>query len=427
MTRTHKEHYQTAGKITVISVAWLMAVTAYADEGVIADFFRGSEMKTTGIGTTCQDDPGATFPYEVISGLTASVSGGYHFSNAGHHYVSGDTQIAVYTSFDPADPTANRLGWAVADTVYDGGAISLDAGTEYTMVVQSFGCGGDAMERGEWSFVYRGPGQLSGPSIYPLPSYGSGSITGSSPTFGSPACGNVRYEQVGPVRVPVTGDYRYSDTSVHFDLDIEVYFYENSFDPNDPETNIIRFEDDGGTVALEEGTDYYLVIVPFACQEELGDYQMVLLGPSGEFVITEGVNGAWINLETLGQGQLVDVYPDSNTFFSAWFTWDITQPGPEETADVGDPNHRWFTASGGYQGDTATLDVYLASGGLFDDPAPVENNVNGTMTMRFLSCSEAEVTYNVGEYAGSFTANKIAGDNNATCEMLMEQHKVPVQ
>ena len=419
-----------AGRVLAAACAVLMTsttLTAVADEGIVAGFFRGSEIRVPAVGNVCFDSPGETFVTDVATGITASVSGGYDFSNTGHHY-GGETQIAFYTSFDPADPTANRVGWTTLETTFDQGAIQLQAGTEYTMVVQSFDCGGIGDDRGEWSYAYRGPGMLSGPGIHPLPAYGAGTINSNSPTFNSPACGTARYQSAGPIQVPVSGQYRYSDASVHFDLDIEVYIYQGGFNAASPQTNLFTIVDDGATVRMEQGVDYYLVTAPWGCgTATFGDYQYVLLGPSNEFVITEGVNGAWANFETLGQGQLMEVYPDVNLLFSAWFTWDTMQPDPGHMAGVGDPNHRWLTAQGGFEGDTATLDIYVARGGMFDDPAPVQNDAAGTMTIQVLSCNEALVTYDVGEQSGSYTMNKIANDNVATCQMLRNQHKVPVQ
>jgi hypothetical protein len=430
MLRFHSMRVRAAAGLYVLFVTVILssALTAVADEGVITGFFRGTEMTTPGIGATCFDDPGEPLAYSVISGVTASVTGGYDFSNMGHHY-SGETQIAVYTTFDPADPTANRVGWTVTDSTFDNGALQLQAGETYTIVVQSFTCGGSTMQRSEWSFSFRGPGALSGPAIYPLPDYGAGSITGDSPTFNSPACGSARYQSAGPVNVPVTGEYRYSDASVHFDLDIEVYIYAGNFNAGDPQANLFTILDDGGTVTLEEGVDYFLVTAPWGCgTTAFGDFQYTLLGPSGDFVITEGVSGAWANFETLGQGQFMEVYPDRNLLFAAWFTWDTEQPGTGMMANVGDPNHRWLTAQGGYDGDTATLDITLTRGGLFDDPTPAMNDPEpaGTMTLQFMRCNEALLTYDLGERSGFFTINKLADDNNATCEMLKNQHKVPV-
>ena len=367
--------------------------------------------------------------YKVANGVTVSSSGGYDFSNTGHHY-AGETQIAFYTSFDPDNPAANRVGWANVDSTFDNGALQLQAGTQYTMVIQALNCGGSSMQRGEWSFTYRGPGALSGPMIYPLPAYGTGTISSSDPTFMSPACGIARYHSDGPLNVPETAEYRYSDASVHFDLDMELYIYIGSFNANDPDSNFYTLLDDGATVTLEEGVDYYLVTAPWGCGTTVfGDYQYALLGPSGDFEITEGVSGAWANFDTLGQGQFMEVYPDINLLFAAWFTWDTTQPGSGAMANVGDPNHRWLTAQGGYAGDTATLDITLTRGGLFDDPTKAENEPDpvGTMTLQFQSCNEALLTYDLGgSLSRSFTIKKLADDNNATCDMLRRQHKVPV-
>lgn len=414
--------------ITMAALLLFAPISALADEGVINGFFRGNETVTTGIGLLCPQDPSVETAYQVFEQVTVTMSGDYLFSNTGHHIVfdSAPSQIAFYTAFNPSDPMANRVGWTEIESTFEEGAITLVAGTEYIMVVQLRNCFPADSAREEWSFVYRGPGQLNGTGINSLPAYGSGTLMTDAPMFNSPACGNVRYELVGPIQVPESAVYLYSDAAVHFALDVEVYFYANSFDPASP-FNDVAFLDDGGEIALEAGTDYYLVVVPWGCGTETGEYQFVLLGPSGEFVITEGVNGTWANFGTLGQGQLMEAFPDRKELFSAWFTWDTTQPDEGETAAVGDPNNRWLTAQGGFSGDTAALELYRSHGGLFDDPAPVENEPVGTMTIQFTSCSEAIVSYTMGGLSGAYTMNRLAADNIVTCENLRAQHKVPVQ
>lgn len=96
MRRLLKVRFGARGLLAIVLAVLMLSasVAAVADEGIIAGFFRGSEMKTTGIGGTCFDDPNATFVYDVITGVTASLSGGYDFSNTGHHYSDG-SQIAV--------------------------------------------------------------------------------------------------------------------------------------------------------------------------------------------------------------------------------------------------------------------------------------------------------------------------------------------
>jgi hypothetical protein len=144
--------------------------------------------------------------------------------------------------------------------------------------------------------------------------------------------------------------------------------------------------------------------------------------------INPGHNGAWINSETPGQGFLLDVMPETNIAFLAWFTYDTTLPGPEETARVGDPGHRWLTAQGPLEGNTAKLDVYVTSEGLFDDPVPVSRAPEGSIMLSFddsimLSfddCASGTVDYqltNAG-LSGSIPIERIVPDNVAMCESL---------
>jgi hypothetical protein len=124
---------------------------------------------------------------------------------------------------------------------------------------------------------------------------------------------------------------------------------------------------------------------------------------------------------------LLEVYPDVPLLFGAWFTWDTTPPDDGDGAVIGDPNHRWLTVQGAYQGDTATMPVRVTRGGIFDDPAVVTGENVGTMTIEFLRCNEAEVSYDVDGLVGSFTMNKLANDNNVTCELITNQQKVPFE
>ena len=45
-------------------------------------------------------------------------------------------------------------------------------------------------------------------------------------------------------------------------------------------------------------------------------------------------------------------------------------PGDPVEAILGDPGHRWLTAQGPYSGDTASLEVFSSSGGVFDAAEP---------------------------------------------------------
>ncbi|MDX1555108.1 MAG: hypothetical protein R3212_03685, partial [Xanthomonadales bacterium] len=69
------------------------------------------------------------------------------------------------------------------------------------------------------------------------------------------------------------------------------------------------------------------------------------LGGAG-FQINAGLNDAWFNALTPGQGFFITVFPDIEMMFLAWFTYDTERPDPSVMADVGEPGHRWLTAFG---------------------------------------------------------------------------------
>jgi hypothetical protein len=410
------------GHIAALILLLAPAPLAVAGEGVLSGYFRGNEMKSASIGEVCGNGSGPR-SYRALGPVTASQSGAYNFSDTGHHYAL-DTQLAVYTSFDPSNPTANRVGFVEEGGLADGN-ISLNAGTGYTFVIQA--CGFDSDRRGGWSFAWSGPGSLTGPWLFATPAFTSGNFDGSDPSLPEEVvCGITDYQVSGPIRVPRTGEYFFSDSSTHFALDISLAIYAGSFNAASPQSNLLAAFDDGGSVELVAGVDYYFVVQPM-CSNETGDFAYLLLGPPATFQITEGVSGAWYNPDTSGQGILLEVYPDIPLLFAAWFTWDTTQPDPDESAEVGDPNHRWLTAQGGFQDDLAELPVTLTRGGLFDNPAPVANEGAGTLSIHFKSCNEASVSYDLGSQSGAFEVTRLANDNNATCQAIANQQAVPFQ
>ncbi len=67
-------------------------------------------------------------------------------------------------------------------------------------------------------------------------------------------------------------------------------------------------------------------------------------------LINAGLNDAWYDPAKPGQGILLSVFPDAGLIFLAWFTFDLETPGPDATATLGDPGHRWLTAAGPWTG-----------------------------------------------------------------------------
>jgi len=137
------------------------------------------------------------------------------------------------------------------------------------------------------------------------------------------------------------------------------------------------------------------------------------------FLINEGLNDAWFNMSTPGQGFFITVFPDLHKMFLAWFTFDTDRPPANISAILGDPGHRWLTAFGPYAGDTAMLDVELTQGGVFDsaDPAAAQG-ADGTIEVIFSGCNAGVVNYDITSAAlsGQVPIERIALDNVPLCE-----------
>lgn len=144
------------------------------------------------------------------------------------------------------------------------------------------------------------------------------------------------------------------------------------------------------------------------------------------FKINSGMNDAWYNRGTNGQGFLMTVFPSIEQMFVAWFTFDVQRPPEDTPAILGEPGHRWLTAQGPYSGDTATLTIYVTEGGVFDSAEPAATNDgigDGSMTIQFADCTEGLVTYEIpgANAAGEIPIQRITGDNVALCETLSGQ------
>ncbi len=147
-------------------------------------------------------------------------------------------------------------------------------------------------------------------------------------------------------------------------------------------------------------------------------------GTFQKFSINAGLNDAWYQPDTAGQGFLISVFPDERLLFLAWFTFDLARPGDDEEAQLGDPGHRWLTAAGSYNEDRAVLTIDVASGGVFDSPVPVVQHApDGEMIIEFTSCKSGTVTYDITsvDRHGVIPLERIALDNVPLCEALAER------
>ena len=141
--------------------------------------------------------------------------------------------------------------------------------------------------------------------------------------------------------------------------------------------------------------------------------------------LNPGLNDAWYEPETSGQGFLLSVLPDSETVFLAWFTYDTELSAEDATANLGAPGHRWLTAQGPYSEGQAALDIVVTSGGLFDYPTEVERTnppgSDGTIILTFDDCYTGTVEYDITaiDRQGIIPVQRVVNDNVPLCEALM--------
>lgn len=152
--------------------------------------------------------------------------------------------------------------------------------------------------------------------------------------------------------------------------------------------------------------------------------QVTYPGEEPIFSINSGLNDAWFNPGTAGQGFFLTVFEDIQMMFLAWFTYDVERPPADVEAILGEPGHRWITAFGPYDGDTAVLDITVTSGGVFDSAVPaVSQQADGTVTVHFDGCNSGTIAYHIESLSlvGVVPIERIVLDNVPICEALLAQ------
>jgi hypothetical protein len=154
------------------------------------------------------------------------------------------------------------------------------------------------------------------------------------------------------------------------------------------------------------------------------DSTRITIRTASTLKINPGLNGAWYNPATDGQGFFIDVLPAAGIVFLSWFTYDTVRPPSSYDANLGEPGHRWLTAQGPYNGNTATLDVYLTEGGEFDSSSPKPTNREyGTIQLEFTGCNSGKITYTIPGVASNrvIVIERVAPDNVGLCESQQQQ------
>jgi hypothetical protein len=129
--------------------------------------------------------------------------------------------------------------------------------------------------------------------------------------------------------------------------------------------------------------------------------------------INAGMDGAWFDPNTSGQGFFIDSHPDpagGNFIFVSWFTYG------EDTAS----GQRWLTAQGSFEGSMAEIDVFETTGGSFDDPQEPGTTQVGTMSIDFTDCSNAQLSYSLpaDPATGDIAITRVIAGAQALCEEL---------
>jgi hypothetical protein len=166
----------------------------------------------------------------------------------------------------------------------------------------------------------------------------------------------------------------------------------------------------------------------FDAEELQGEFPLIRVIPGSDNVceglsgnateavdINAGMDGAWFDSDTPGQGFFIDAQPNSeggNFIFISWFTYG------EETAS----GQRWLTAQGSFKDSVAEIDVFETTGGSFDDPQPVSKINVGTMILDFTDCSNALLTYSLTDDGaeGDIAITRVIPGSQALCEELKE-------
>ena len=150
-------------------------------------------------------------------------------------------------------------------------------------------------------------------------------------------------------------------------------------------------------------------------------YDLSMFNP---FKINAGMNDAWYNPYTSGQGFFINVFPDLGAVSLAWFTYDTELPPMDATANLGDPGHRWLTAVGPIDGNQAMMEIEMTSGGIFDTPTEITRTdppgSDGTLILTFDSCSSGTIEYDIPSInrQGTVPIQRVANDNVVLCEAL---------
>jgi hypothetical protein len=387
-------------KMGLLIAALGIAQTSAAANSILAGHFEGSEpiLDVVWPGYVA----GLQFATRQIS-FNVSVSGSYRLEDVYEHWYFNhegspglDVIAALYQgSFDPQNPALHRLG----PDQYGAWPRQLEAGVEYTLVLQKT----SQNLKGVWTVVINGPGEVNSTARRSGPNLGQGKFIGTEAKSSS-QCSEVAafYQVQGPFQVSRDGFHYFTNmshlstaTATFSSSDLCFGVYSAPPDVSQPELNLLGYLNHNlGKYDLQAGTDYYLLVQ--SIENKLMDYFLVI-APPAPFEINPWMSGLWADLETDGQGLMLNVYPSIDAVHLAWFTYDLERPPNSALAQIGEPGHRWLTAFGGLAGADSEMTITRTSGGVFDAIQPVPAQIqDGSVQLHFDSCTSGTLNYDLG-------------------------------
>lgn len=193
-------------------------------------------------------------------------------------------------------------------------------------------------------------------------------------------------------------------------------------------SRVWTFGDGGSSTALNPSYSYTaagtysvsLVVTDNDGAQDNFSRNVLVTDPQGtSFLVNIGMTDAWFSPATDGQGFFIIVWGEIKFMFLSWFTFDTELPPAEVVALFGDAGQRWVTAQGPFDGDTATLDVFISSGGTFNSADPEVTTIqDGTITIKWTSCNSGILTYNIPSLglSGEIPIERIVLANVPLCE-----------
>ena len=389
--------------------------TVLAETSVLTGFIDGRES-----ADFFQQDPFCgrdELPFAVADEVRVDNSGAYAIRKA-HPELGMDVWVGMYSNgFNPTRPDDGAV--PVINGTYQ-----LEAGHDYQLVVGAE-C---SFEEGFWTLVFHGPGAVTAPNhTAAFDTFNGGEIRVPDPPLQwndqSLACGDPgsarAYDTSGPFK-PFSGEYYFSDVSPGSNTQICLYVYEDGFDPQYPEQNLVARLAGEGSVFLEPDTYYEFVVQAYWADGSGGNQYFYLMTAQAPFRINPAISGNWFDPAKPGQGFFIDFLPENDEAFAGWFTYELAGVDTAGTR-FGSGRHRWLTAFGRVAEDDPNaldLEIELTRGGRFlqSDPA-VTQEPAGAMMISFTDCDSGVLHFEIEDPAqsGDIPISRVSNARSGQC------------